>query len=59
MPVDGYPLEDHASMCSAGNASSVTIDARVTAMIYTGDQRSVLLFVDFLSPAHPAERQRP
>src|SRR5262249_8028174 len=40
-------------------ASSVTIDARVTAMIYTGDQQSALLFVHVLSPAHPAESQRP
>jgi hypothetical protein len=37
----------------------VTIDAWVAAMIYTEDQQSALLFVDFLSPAHPAERQRP
>jgi hypothetical protein len=27
--------------------------------IYTGDQQSALLFVDFLSPVHPAERQQP
>jgi hypothetical protein len=39
-------------------APSVTIDARVTLMTYTGDQQSALLFVDFLSPAHPAESQR-
>jgi hypothetical protein len=37
----------------------MTIDARVTLMIYTGDTQSALLLIDFLSPAHPAERQRP
>jgi hypothetical protein len=44
----------------------VTIDARVTAIIYTGDHEIALLFIPFLliwpfraSPAHPAERRRP
>jgi hypothetical protein len=40
-------------------ARSVTINARVTAMIDTGDQQSALVLVDFLSPAYPAGRRRP
>ena len=48
---------EHASE-SAGIASSVTIDARVVALIYTGIiRRRCLLFI-LLSPAHPAERGR-
>ena len=37
----------------------MTIDARVTVMIYTGDHQSALLLSIFLSPAHPAERGQP
>jgi hypothetical protein len=40
------------------DAPSVTIDARVTAIIYTGDHKPALLFVHVLSPAHPAERRQ-
>jgi hypothetical protein len=35
--------------------SSVTIDARVTAMVYTGDQQSALLFADFLAQPIPPD----
>jgi hypothetical protein len=54
-------LEDvRAKYDPQGSSSAfVTIDARVTAMIYTGDQQSALLFVVFLSPARPAGRRWP
>jgi hypothetical protein len=49
---------EHASE-RAGDASSITIDARITVMIYTRDHQSALLFVHFLTPAHPAELWQP
>jgi hypothetical protein len=58
--VTGYRgKEPITETCVASTAPSVTIDAMVTEIIYTGDHQSALCFVPFLSSAHPAKRRRP
>jgi hypothetical protein len=54
-PGRDHEPHEHASE-GAGNPASMTIDARFTVAIDTGDHQSALLFVHFLTPAHPAER---